>query len=107
MSKSYRLTQAAEDSLDEIAIWTFETFGPRQADRYEAALKAKVLDIAAGRVVARDCSVLTGSDAGRGLSYVSAGEHFVVFLDVGQEIIVIDVLHSRSNLPSVIAALDL
>ena len=31
MSKAWRLTPQAEQSLYEIAQWTFQTFGPRQA----------------------------------------------------------------------------
>ncbi len=34
----YRLTPDAEDDLLQIAAYTIETWGPGQADRYEAAL---------------------------------------------------------------------
>ena len=40
MPKSWYLTQAAQASLIEIAKWTVESFGPRQASAYEEDLIA-------------------------------------------------------------------
>ena len=34
-----------------------------------------------------------------------AGEHFLVFLDRPDEVIIVDILHSRSDLPRHVAAL--
>ncbi|WP_430450529.1 hypothetical protein [Rhodophyticola sp.] len=39
------------------------------------------------------------------MRFVRAGEHFLVFLDRPDEIIIVDILHSRSDLPRHIAAL--
>ena len=41
MSRSFRLTRRAEASLIEIARWTIETFGARQAEIYEEELLAR------------------------------------------------------------------
>ncbi|EDP60936.1 hypothetical protein BAL199_00120 [alpha proteobacterium BAL199] len=38
MPKPWRLTRQAERSLVEIARWTLETFGPRQAEAYDSGL---------------------------------------------------------------------
>jgi plasmid stabilization system protein ParE len=43
-------------------------------------------------------------DAGD-LRFVRAGEHFLVFLDQPDEVIVVDILHSRSDLPRHLAGL--
>ena len=39
------------------------------------------------------------------LRFVRAGEHFLVFLNQPDEVIIVDILHSRSNLPHHMAAL--
>lgn len=38
MSRSFRLTRRAQDSLTDIARWTIDRFGARQAEIYEAEL---------------------------------------------------------------------
>ena len=45
--KAWRLTRQAEASLIDIAEWTIENFGARQADAYEADLIACCNGIAA------------------------------------------------------------
>jgi hypothetical protein len=48
--------------------------------------------------------LLPGTEAD--LRYARAEEHFVVFLEAADQVIVVDFLHSRSDLPRRIAALD-
>ncbi len=48
MPKAWRLTRQAERSLVEIARWTLATFGPRQAEAYEAEPVARCAAIASG-----------------------------------------------------------
>ncbi len=103
MSRSFRLTRRAEDSLVEIARWTIERFGLRQADIYEAELLSRCEAIVSGQAHSRSCSILV--DDAADLSYLRAGEHFLVFLDRPEEVIIVDILHSRSDLPRHIAAL--
>lgn len=103
MSRSFRLTRRAEDSLVEIARWTIERFGLRQADTYEAELLSRCEVIVNGQAHSRRCSILV--DEAADLKYLRAGEHFLVFLDLPDEVIIVDILHSRSDLPRQIAAL--
>ena len=42
MPKPWRLTKRAETALIDIARWTIETFGPRQAAAYEDDLIAAI-----------------------------------------------------------------
>ena len=152
MSRSFRLTRRAEASLVEIAHWTIQNFGPRQADLYEAEVIARCEEaksqaeaaqfwspvqktygscglvniggsgrmsqvymhlervgeereaIAKGEVASRSCAVLVSG--AEDLRFVRAGEHFLVFLDRPDEVIVVDILHSRSDLPRHVAALS-
>ncbi|WP_299555814.1 type II toxin-antitoxin system RelE/ParE family toxin [uncultured Tateyamaria sp.] len=103
MTRSFRLTRKAEDSLVDIARWTIERFGVRQADLYETELVARCEALARGDAVSRSCAILVDDEAE--LRYARAGEHFVVFLERPAEILVVDFLHSRSDLPRHIAAL--
>lgn len=103
MSRSFRLTHRAEDSLVEIARWTIDNFGTRQADIYEAELLSRCEMNVNGQAHSRSCSILV--DDAADLRYLRAGEHFLVFLDRTEEVIIVDILHSRSDLPRHIAAL--
>ncbi|MBI1217647.1 MAG: type II toxin-antitoxin system RelE/ParE family toxin [Rhodobacteraceae bacterium] len=103
--KRWRLTPRAQASLIDIALWTLDTFGPVQADRYEAEVLDRCTAIAEGRAATQDCALLAGEAKGSGLRFARAGEHFVLFLDMGEEIVIVDVLHARTDLPSRIAAL--
>ena len=98
-----RFTRAAEASLGEIADWTLETFGAAQALGYETELLSRCDAIAEGRAHSRDCSTL--APEGRGLRYVRAGEHFLVYAEREDDIVIVEVLHSRSDLPTRLAKL--
>jgi len=103
MNRSLRLTRRAEASLVEIAKWTIEQFGLKQADLYEAELLTRCQAILSGQAYSRSCAVLV--DDAADLRFARAGEHFLVFLDQPDEVIIVDILHSRSDLPRHVAAL--
>ena len=104
--KAWRLTPRAERSLVDIALWTLETFGPRQADIFETELLDRCAALAAGRAASRDCSNLLDREDEIGLRYARAGEHFLVFIDMTDELVIIDILHARCDLPARIAAIQ-
>ena len=56
--KSIRLTKQAEEQLASIAEWTFQTFGPRQADAYEKDLIQCCERIAGGMAHRQSCTAL-------------------------------------------------
>jgi toxin ParE1/3/4 len=56
MTRPWRLTPLAEDSLADIAAWTFRTFGAAQADAYAGELIARCRAIAEGTAPSQDCS---------------------------------------------------
>lgn len=103
MSRSLRLTRRAEASLVEIAKWTIEKFGLKQAELYESEVLARCEALLNGQAYSRSCAVLV--DGAADLRFARAGEHFLVFLDHPDEVIIIDILHSRCDLPRHIAAL--
>lgn len=103
MSRSFRLTRRAEASLVGIANWTIANFGPKQADIYEAELLERCQAILNGHAHSRSCAILV--DEATDLRFARAGEHFLVFLDHPDEMIIVDILHSRSDLPRHVAAM--
>jgi plasmid stabilization system protein ParE len=104
MSRDFRLTRRAEASLTAIARWTVETFGARQAELYEAELLDRCQAILDGIAHSRSCAALV--DGAGDLRFTRAGAHYLVFLDQPDALIIVDILHSRSNLPRHVAALS-
>ncbi len=104
MTRRFRLTRRAEASLVEIARWTIDKFGPHQADLYEQELIARCQAITEGRAVSSSCSILV--EEAVDLRYVRAGEHFLVYLDHSDTVIIVDILHSRCDLPRHVSALN-
>lgn len=105
MLKPWRLTRAAEASLIDIANWTVETFGPRQAAAYEEDLIAVCRDIAAGTAMSQDCRRFIDPNLPENLRFARAGQHFVIFIEAAEQVIIIDFLHGRSDLPRRLANL--
>ena len=104
--RPWRLTRQAEASLVEIALWTLETFGPRQAEAYEDDLIARCNEIAKGTAPSQDCRRLIAPDLSEDLRFTRSGQHFIVFIEDAAQILIVDFLHSCSNLPDKIAALS-
>ncbi|YBV97254.1 type II toxin-antitoxin system RelE/ParE family toxin [Phyllobacteriaceae bacterium JZ32] len=105
MSRSWRLTRQAEASLTDIARWTHGTFGPRQAEAYKEDLIACCVAIAAGTAISQDCRGLIDRDLPEDLRFVRMGRHFVIFIEYPEQVIIVDFLHSRTDLPRRLAAL--
>ncbi len=103
MTRALRLTRRAEASLVDIAKWTIDTFGPAQADLYEAELLTRCQAILTGQAHSRSCTTL--APEAEDLRFTRAGEHFLVFLDRPEAVIIIDILHARCDLPRHVAAL--
>ena len=91
-------TTKAEQRLEEISDWTFERFGPRQADIYEQELISKCLAIASGMAVTQSCSILTPANLSPPLRFGRSGKHLIIYLEHRDKCVIIDLMHSSSNL---------
>lgn len=105
MAKPWRLTRHAETSLVDIARWTIETFGPRQAVAYEEDLLAHCVAISETSAQSQSCRVLIDPSLPEDLRFCRAGQHFIIFIEYPDAIIIVDFLHSRSDLATRISAL--
>lgn len=105
MTRPWRLTRQAEASLLEIALWTLDTFGPRQAAAYEDDLIGRCRDIASGIAVSQAWWQLISPDLAEDLRFARSGQHFIVFIEDAEQVIIVDFLHGRSDLPGKLASL--
>jgi toxin ParE1/3/4 len=105
MAKPWRLTRRADAALLDIARWTVDTFGPRQAAAYEDDLIARFEAIAAGSATRQSCRALVGPSVDADLLFARSGQHFIVFLEDADEGIIVDLVHARSDLPAKLADL--
>lgn len=103
-ARRWRLTPRAERTLAEIAAWTDDRFGRRQAERYRSEVIARLDALARNDLPGQDCSVLAGEMAGA-LRFIRAGSHFAIYAEIDDEIVVIDLVHGRADLPSRLRAL--
>jgi plasmid stabilization system protein ParE len=105
MARPWRLTRHAEAALTDIAIWTVQTFGPRQAAAYEGDLIACCREIADGSAQSYDCRRLIDRSLPESLRFARAGQHFVVFIEDETQVVILDFLHARADLPRRLAGL--
>lgn len=103
--KPWRLTRQAEASLTDIARWTFETFGPKQAEAYEEDLIARCVQIADGTAPRQCCRRVIDPVLPEELCFTRAGQHLVVFVETPDAVVVVEFLHGRSDLPGRLARL--
>lgn len=61
--------------------------------------------IAAGTAMSQDCRRLINPDLPEDLRFTRAGQHFVIFVEDADQVIIVDFLHGRSDLPRRLAAL--
>ena len=105
--KGVRLTRRAEARLSEIAAWTYERFGARQADRYEAELLERVRALARGEVIARSCVALLPRDSpATDLQYFRVQRHYVIFVERETETVILDFVHTSRDLEAILSELD-
>jgi toxin ParE1/3/4 len=105
MPKSWTFTRHAENALNEIAAWTYKTFGLQQAEIYQETLIGRCRAIADGTAVSQSCSLLIGPFIQHDIRFVRAGEHFVIYVESDELIVILDVLHTRCDLPRKLAQL--
>ena len=105
MPRPWVLTRQAAATLQDIAIWTLETFGKRQAEAYAADLIDSCQALADGVALSRDCRRLVDPALPENLRFGRSGQHYIVFINGPEQTIIVDFLHVRMDLPARLAAL--
>ncbi len=94
MPAPYDLTPAAKADIRSIWLYTVETWGEEQADRYLAALDARCREIAVGNAVSRAFSNIYPQ-----VRVTRCEHHYIFFLfPEGERPLVIAVLHEKMDL---------
>jgi len=104
--KPWRLTRQAEAALVDIALWTLETFGPRQAEAYEADLIDRCEAIASGEAQWQSCRKVIDPRLPEDLRFTRCGEYLIVFIEQPEQLVIVDFLHGRRDLPARMAELS-
>ena len=97
MTRELKLLPRAERSLNDISQWTEERFGPEQATTYIARIRARLHDVQFGTAHLRRLDKITGNPRHSDAWAVRAGEHFLILSLSADQIIVLDVRHTRSD----------
>lgn len=92
------LTKIAQDRLYDIVDWTIETFGPRQATAYEGELVSVLSRIVNETALTQDCALLMEEGSVTPLKFARAGKHLIIFMEFDVRFVVVDLLHSSSDL---------
>jgi toxin ParE1/3/4 len=99
VSRRIRLLPDAERSLEAIAEWTLEEFGPLQAEVDAGRLLAAIDRPAEGTLQGRSARAEWGDRVREGLLFVRAERHVVLFIEEPEEVVVVEVLHGATDLP--------
>ena len=106
--RGYRLSRQAEQTLQDVIGWTIDRFGVEQAVRYKDQLIGRLSRLAAGEVPhGRPCNKLIS--CGRDvvdLEYCREGNHYIIYLNTPEEILVLDFVHGSRNLEAIILELN-
>ena len=92
MAAEYRLTAEAEDDLQGIADYTFETFGPAQAEAYGLGLRNCFASLIDNPLLGRDYGFLRP-----GLRRYEHESHSVYYQLTDTGILILRVLHQRMD----------
>ena len=93
---SYRLSPAARADLRSIWLYTDETWGRDQADRYIASIETVFENLAAGREQGRAADHFR-----KGYRVASVGSHYVFYRSSADDTIqIMRILHQRMNIRS-------
>lgn len=106
--KTFRLSLRAEQSLEDIFIWTIDQFGVVQATKYKDQLIYRLNALAAGELPhGRSCNVLISSKRDvRDLEYYREGRHYIVYRNTEKALFVVDFIHEVRDLEFLITELS-
>jgi toxin ParE1/3/4 len=91
----YRLSAAAQSDIEAIYLYTFDTFGPRQADKYLGGLDETLQRLAAIPQMGRKAD-----DLRKGLFRYLYQSHMIFYTIEQDEIVIRRVLHARMDFGS-------
>ena len=91
------LSPRAERSLDDVLTYSRQHFGDARAKRYATGLLDRCRMVAKGHLPHQCCREFFATDLREDLRFVRAGQHFVIFIDRGTRIMIVDFLHQSAD----------
>ena len=106
--RGYRLSQQAEQTLEDILSWSIEYLGIQQAERYKNQLTCRLAALAAREPPhGRSCNrLLTGQRDVVDLEYYREGRHYMIYRNTFDATLVIDFVHGSRDLEAVLDELS-
>ena len=100
--KSWQLTIQAEQSLLNIARWTFENFGEIQANKYRDILIACINKLASDLPPhGKPCSnLLLENTKTNNIFYYHIEKHYIIYRESKNNIDVLEFFHEKYDLPN-------
>ena len=98
MNRSYRLSERATRSFREIGLYSRDRYGVRQMRFYLDGLLDRCKAIAAGHVPHQSCRAVFADDLREDLRFARAGQHFVIFVETPDEVMIVDFLHQSADI---------
>ncbi|ROU01236.1 type II toxin-antitoxin system RelE/ParE family toxin [Histidinibacterium lentulum] len=90
--KDLRLSDRAQSDMAEIWTYSFETFGAVQAERYIRDIHSVFIALCTG-----SARWHPADDLRQGYRRARVGSHFVFFVETGDAVEVVRVLHQRMD----------
>lgn len=82
--------------MADIGAWSGGQFGERKAEAYVELLIAHCFKIAGGLAHVRSCRDVFAPDL-REDGFSRAGQHYILFVETVQDVLVVDFIHQRMN----------
>lgn len=94
-----KISKEAELRLHEIATWTMERFGYRQANKYQTELMDAFSRIADGLLNGRSGRTVWGEEVLDGLLFAKVNSHLILYFETSERITIVDILHQSMDIP--------
>lgn len=96
--RQFVFSDRAEASFDSILEWTLEIFGARQLDKYRDTLLERCIALTNGTAQHQSCRAVFANDLREDLRFARAGQHFVIFVETPDEVMIVDFLHQSADI---------
>lgn len=96
--RHFKFAPIAEESLDGIHDWTLVHFGPLKAQAYTSDLLERCFAVGEGTVVHQSCRAAFIADMRDDLRFTRSGQHHVIFIESGTEVLIVDFVHSKLDI---------
>lgn len=96
--RDFKLSIRASQSYRQIGRYTRDRYGKGQMQDYLGHLLLRCKMLADGHLPSRSCRTVFDEDLRDDLWVVTAGQHYIIFTETAEGIVVIDFLHQSADI---------